>query len=116
MLIELIARQPERSDRQIARSVGVDHKTISTARAKGEDVGSIPHVETRTDTKGRDQPAKKSKLRPDAELKAKQQKPIIRQDLIDQAMAVIKSMDHDTWERFDKIYAKARPNLNTVLF
>jgi hypothetical protein len=61
LLIELIARQPEQSDRQIAKTVGVDHKTISVARTKGEDVGSIPHVALRTDSKGRKQPAKKTK-------------------------------------------------------
>lgn len=61
LLIRLIARQPERSDRQIAKTVGVDHKTIGVARAKGEDVGRIPHIETHTDSKGRKQPAKKAK-------------------------------------------------------
>jgi hypothetical protein len=61
LLITLIARQPERSDRQIAKMAGVDHKTIAAARTKGEDVGSIPHVETRTDSSGRKQPATKTK-------------------------------------------------------
>jgi hypothetical protein len=58
-LINLIARAPEKSDRQISREVGVDHKTIASARAKGEDVGSFPHVSTRVDSKGRRQPATK---------------------------------------------------------
>jgi hypothetical protein len=61
LLITLIARAPEKSDRQFGKEVGVDHKTIASARAKGEDVGSIPHVVTRTDTKGRKQPACKSR-------------------------------------------------------
>jgi hypothetical protein len=61
ILIELIARAPTKSDRQIAKDIGVDHKTIARARTKGEDVGRIPHVENRTDTKGRQQPATKSK-------------------------------------------------------
>ena len=59
LLIELIARAPQKSDRQIGKAIGVDGKTVGVARAKGEDVGRIPHVETRTDTKGREQPAKK---------------------------------------------------------
>jgi hypothetical protein len=58
-LINLIARTPEKSDRQFGEEVGVDHKTIARARAKGEDVGRIPHVKTRTDTKGREQPSRK---------------------------------------------------------
>jgi hypothetical protein len=61
LLIDLIARAPGKSDRQIGKEVGVDHKTIATARAKGEDVGRIPHVATRTDSKGRQQPATKHK-------------------------------------------------------
>jgi ParB-like chromosome segregation protein Spo0J len=44
ILIALIARQPERSNRQIAKMAGVSDKTIGAARAKGEDVRSIPHV------------------------------------------------------------------------
>jgi hypothetical protein len=59
LLITLIARAPEKSDRQIAKEIGVDHKTIASARAKGEDVGRIPHVETHTDSKGRKQPSSK---------------------------------------------------------
>jgi ParB-like chromosome segregation protein Spo0J len=58
-LIQVIAAAPEKSDRQHGKDLGVDHKTIARARAEGEDVGSIPHVDMRTDTKGRKQPAKK---------------------------------------------------------
>jgi hypothetical protein len=58
-LAKIIARNPEKSDRQFAKEIGFDHKTIGRARAKGEDVGSIPHVETRIDSEGRKQPAKK---------------------------------------------------------
>ena len=58
-IIDIIAMKPEKSDRQIAEELGVDHKVIGRARAKGEDVGRVPHVEVRTDTKGRKQPAKK---------------------------------------------------------
>jgi hypothetical protein len=59
LLIEIIARTPKKSDRQIGREMGFDHKTISRARAKGEARGALPHVETHTDTKGRQQPARK---------------------------------------------------------
>lgn len=75
LLIELIARAPAKSDRQHGKDIGVDHKTIALARAKGEDVGSIPHVESRQDTKGRQQPAKKKRRTADdfvAEKKARE--------------------------------------------
>jgi hypothetical protein len=59
ILIKLIAREPEKSDRQIGKEAGVDHKTVAKARAKGRDVGSIPHVTKRIDSKGRKQSATK---------------------------------------------------------
>jgi hypothetical protein len=59
LLIELIVRAPGKSDRQIGKEIGVDHKTVASARARGEDVGKIPHVETHTDSRGRKQPARK---------------------------------------------------------
>jgi hypothetical protein len=59
--IKFIARDPEKSDRQIGRELGIDHKTVANARAKGEDAGRIPRVAARTDTKGRRQPAAKTK-------------------------------------------------------
>jgi hypothetical protein len=54
-----IARAPEKSNRQLGKELGCDHKTIAAARAKGEDVGRIPHVSKRKDTKGRRQPSTK---------------------------------------------------------
>jgi hypothetical protein len=63
ILLEFIARTPEKSDRQIAKEIGVDHKTIGRARAKGEDVGRIPHVSTRIDSQGRQQPARRARAR-----------------------------------------------------
>jgi ParB-like chromosome segregation protein Spo0J len=59
LLIKVIALQPERSNRQIAKTVGVSDKTVGAARKTGEDVRKIPHVAKRTDTKGRKQPSKK---------------------------------------------------------
>lgn len=48
------------SDSRIAAHVGVDDKTVAKYRAELESRSEIPNVETRTDTKGRAQPAKKS--------------------------------------------------------
>jgi len=59
LLIALIARAPEKSNRQIGKEIGVTDKTVAHARAKGEDVRIIPNVSTRTDTRGRKQPARK---------------------------------------------------------
>lgn len=64
LLIKVIALNPEKSDRQIAKTAGVDHKTVGTARKKGEDMGKIPHVAKRTDTKGRKRFVAPSKPKP----------------------------------------------------
>jgi hypothetical protein len=59
LIAKLLKAKPEVSDRQIAKQVKVDHKTVATVRKGRELRGEIPHVEARTDTKGRKQPAKK---------------------------------------------------------
>jgi hypothetical protein len=60
---ELIARLlkmiPEASDRQIAKQAKVSDKTVGAVRREKEARAEIPHVSTRTDTRGRKQPAKK---------------------------------------------------------
>jgi ParB-like chromosome segregation protein Spo0J len=61
LIAKLIEAQPQKSDRQIAKQVKRDHKTVGAVRTKMEDVGRIPHVEKRTDTKGRKQPSKKKR-------------------------------------------------------
>src|SRR5215471_9195285 len=62
-LAKLVEAHPEKSDRAIAKMANVDHKTVAVGRKAKEARGEIPHVEKRTDTKGRKQPAKKAKQR-----------------------------------------------------
>ena len=61
---EIIARvlkeQPERSDRAIGKLVQADGKTVAAVRADLEGRAEIPHATARTDTKGRQQPARKT--------------------------------------------------------
>lgn len=49
------------SDRQIARGLGVDNKTVSAQREELQGREEIPHVSTRTDTLGRKQPSTRAK-------------------------------------------------------
>jgi hypothetical protein len=58
LIAMLLKRQPEKSDRQVAATAGVHHSTVGSVRASLEGRGEISHVETRTDTKGREQPAR----------------------------------------------------------
>jgi hypothetical protein len=59
LIAKVLAARPESSDRKIAKQTKTDHKQVGRVRAKMEGRGSLPHVEMRTDSKGRKQPAKK---------------------------------------------------------
>jgi hypothetical protein len=64
LLVKLVAAQPEKADRVLAREAKVDHKQVSRARRKAEATGAIAPVEKRTgaDRKARKQPiARKAK-------------------------------------------------------
>jgi hypothetical protein len=56
LIAKLIKATPGKSDRQIAETTKTDHKTVAAVRTKLEGRGEVPHVETRTDSKGRQQP------------------------------------------------------------
>jgi hypothetical protein len=64
LIAKLLKFTPEKSDRQIAETTKTDHKTVASVRAEQEARGEIPHVETRTDSKGRQQPARKTSTKP----------------------------------------------------
>ena len=57
----LLKARPENSNRQIAETAKVHHETVGDVRDELEGRGEIRHVETRTDTKGRGQPARKGR-------------------------------------------------------
>jgi len=53
LIAALLHDNPNRSDRAIARDIGVSKNTVAAERAVQESRGQLDHVETRTDTKGR---------------------------------------------------------------
>ena len=59
LIAKVIEANPHRSDRQIGEQVKADHKTVGSIRKVIEDVGRVPHVATRQDTRGRAQPSHK---------------------------------------------------------
>jgi hypothetical protein len=59
IIAKLLKAEPEKSDRQIGKQAKVDGKTVAEVRQGMEARAEIPHVENRTDTKGRKQAAKK---------------------------------------------------------
>jgi hypothetical protein len=64
LIAKLIKATPEKSDRQIAGTVKASHHTVGAVRAEMEGRGQVAHVETRTDSKGRKQPARKTTTKP----------------------------------------------------
>jgi ParB-like chromosome segregation protein Spo0J len=58
---ELLKANPERSNLQTAKLVGVSHPTVAKVRSELEETGDVEKVSTSTDTKGRQQPVHKPK-------------------------------------------------------
>jgi len=64
-LIEaLLKADPSTPDRQIAKAVNASPTYIGKVRKQAEKRGDVSTVDTRTDTKGRKQPARKPKAQP----------------------------------------------------
>jgi hypothetical protein len=61
LIAKLIKATPEKSDRQIAETVKASPTTVGTVRAEMEAKGDVSKLDTRQDSKGRRQPAKRSK-------------------------------------------------------
>jgi len=61
LIAKALKANPDQSNNQVAKQTKADDKTVAKVRADLESRSEIPNVETRTDTKGRKQPAKKSK-------------------------------------------------------
>jgi hypothetical protein len=55
----LLKLDPGKSDRQIAQQTGSSPTTVGKQRKKAESAGDVSKMDTRTDTKGREQPAKR---------------------------------------------------------
>jgi len=64
IITKLLKEDPSKSDLQIAKAVKASPHTVSKARARMEEAGDVCTVQTRTDTKGRKQPAKKKTRKP----------------------------------------------------
>jgi hypothetical protein len=67
LITKLLETTPEKSDRRIAKTVKASPTTVGTVRAKMEVAGDVSKLDTRTDAKGRKQPAtKKLSKKPEA--------------------------------------------------
>jgi hypothetical protein len=61
LIVQQLKAAPEKSNRQIAETVKASPTFVGKVRAEKEATGDVSTVDTRTDTKGRKQPAKKAK-------------------------------------------------------
>jgi ParB-like chromosome segregation protein Spo0J len=61
LIARLLTADPSKSDRQIAKTVKASPTFVGKVRAEGEATGDVSTVDTRTDTKGRQQPATKAR-------------------------------------------------------
>jgi hypothetical protein len=81
LIAKLLKAEPERSDRQIAGQVKVDGKTVAKVRHELERRAEIPHVATRTDRIGRQQPPKEKRERAKAKVEPKPTNGVSRKEL-----------------------------------
>ncbi len=56
MIRDQLKDTPEKSDRQVAKGLGVSNSTVSVARKDMEESGDVLQCHTSTDTLGRQQP------------------------------------------------------------
>jgi ParB-like chromosome segregation protein Spo0J len=71
LIARLLKAAPEKSDRQIAETVKASPTFVGKVRAQKETSGDVSTVDTRTDKRGRKQPAKKSTEKPGAKQPAR---------------------------------------------
>jgi hypothetical protein len=68
LIAKLLKAKPEASDRQVAKQTKTSPTTVGKIRKQSEAAGDVSKLDTRTDTQGRKQPAKKTKPKVDAEV------------------------------------------------
>ena len=63
LIEKLLKAEPTKSNRQVAKTVGVSHPHVAKVRDELEKAGDVETVTTSIDTKGRQQPSKRPKSR-----------------------------------------------------
>jgi len=128
IIAELLKEDPTKSDRAIAKEAKTHHHAVAKVRQEEEKRGNLSHVEKRTDTKGRQQPAEKPRkfvapkptlavaLRPRPEpAPLVEQKPLSGDAWWDQEPQTIADVmvEHMTRQKLTKVCALAMDGLKT---
>lgn len=66
LIVQLLKADPRKSNRQVAKLSGTSHPHVAKVRERAEKTGDVETVTTSVDTKGRQQPAKKTPTLPPA--------------------------------------------------
>jgi len=97
-VIKILLERSGKSKRQIAAEVGVGHATVNRVEQEMGDVDRSVHVdETRTDTLGRQQPARKA--RPAAPGGAEMDEATLRKEFRDDLRDVWRRWSDEPWAR-----------------
>jgi hypothetical protein len=74
VIAKLLKVAPDKSNRQVAKTVSVDHKTVAKVRGELEATGEIPQLTETVGADGRARPARKAVTAPSPELEGPQAK------------------------------------------
>jgi ParB-like chromosome segregation protein Spo0J len=101
MLAKLVAAQPEKSDRELAKQAGVSHPTIAKARRTAEATGKALPVEKRVgaDGKARKRPAKKKSESPKGQQPLEPETKPEREPSDDQLNELAQAVRDERWLR-----------------
>jgi len=101
LIAKALEATPEKSNRQIAETVRASHVTVGAVRAKMERCGQIDHVETRTDTKGRKQQARRHTNTKRETKKTDVPQTVWRRRLMYRAQEAQANAAFDDWSEFE---------------
>ncbi len=108
LIAVLLKADPTKSNRQIAKMVKASHPHVAKVRDRAEKAGDVETVSTSIDTKGRKQPAKRKAAVRKAvapsiiDLEPGEYHVFQRQDqdIVDQALQLVRQMDPEQRQRF----------------
>jgi ParB-like chromosome segregation protein Spo0J len=106
LIAKPLSATPEKSDRQIAETVKASPTTVGTVRKELEKTGDVSKLDTRTDSKGRAQPAHKPppKPSPDPLVKAAADRAVARSEKTRRQQQAAAA---DEQQQLDNVCAKA---------
>jgi hypothetical protein len=107
LIEDLIKANPGGSDRQIAAEVGSNRTTAGAVRRELEEAGDVSMIDTRTDSKGRHQPASKPRL-------IVQSQKLHRDSAIVSFAALLRAKARDTLDELARLLRDEQARIETL--